>query len=52
MACRPQVGDCVEAESGKTLTVVHITHAEQDVRGPGGEKTAERVPYLKVELWR
>jgi hypothetical protein len=40
------VGDCVEAESGKTLKVVRVIHAERPARGPGGEKdwTTRAIP--------
>ena len=40
MVCRPNIGDCVQAVSGKKLYIMDITHSFSK-RGK---------PYLQVEL--
>lgn len=45
-AAVPRVGEWVEAESGKVLTVVKVTHRM------GHTATGHRGPVIKVELHR
>lgn len=51
MVCRPEIGDTVEAESGKQLRVVAVTHTTEigDSRYDS-PLDHRRVPVLKVEL--
>lgn len=47
MACRPEKGDNVRSECGKTLKIHGIAHAMNTFSGSIGE---QHVPYLIIEL--
>ena len=50
MACRPMIGDRVQAESGYTLKVVGITHVMINENRYRSDLPPDWKPILSVEL--
>ncbi len=50
LACRPQVGDTVESDTGKRLKVIQIIHV--NFYGIDDRRTPTATPILRVELNR
>ncbi len=49
----PRVGECVEAQSGKYMTVAEVTHMEEQKKDIRVKKTSDSYyyyPMIKIEL--
>jgi len=47
----PRIGELVEAEGGKRLKVVGITHKVRKVESAIEQMKIEYEPYVEIELW-